>query len=227
MEVDALRAEMDTWPVQWRWEGTSGHPRRMTDNFVQALEDEGFTVDMADVPIAQGPLGNVGEFEGALIARWRQPALSALRRKWFAAAVGILLLPVIVGIFMIKYSMDGRRHVVALDWRGEAYPTTARAAQVNFGAERTGIVSDVRVTMRGAILDAGRMTSSFAELQPTLNRVQWKLSHTLTNLTMPAPMAPGASPEGATIDGEYTPAPPQLENPGPGTPALDEGRSDT
>lgn len=220
---------MAQWPVQWRWEGTSGHPRRITDNFVQALEDEGFTVELADVPIAAGPLGNVGEFEGAIIARWKRPSLKALRRKWFAAAVGVVLAPLIIGLFIIKYALDGSRQNVALDWRGEAYPTTARAGQVNFGAERTGIVSDVRVTMRGAILDAGRMASSQADLRPTLDRVQWKLEHMLTNLTMPTPMAPGAGPEGgavegAAIDGGFTPAPQQLED-GTPPPALDEGRN--
>ena len=175
MEIETLRLEMSEWPVEWRWEGTSGHPRRITDNFVQALEDEGFTVDLADVPVTQGPLGNVGEFEGAIVARWKQPSLSALRRKWFAAAVGVVLLPVIVGIFIIKYALDGRRHLVAIDWRGEAYPTTARAGQANFGAERTGIVSDVRVTLRGAIMDANKMVRDLSDLQPALNRLQWEV----------------------------------------------------
>ncbi len=224
MEIDTLRSEMAEWPVQWRWEGTSGHPRRITDNFMQALEDEGFTVDLADVPITQGPVGNVGEFEGALVARWKQPSLSALKRKWFAAAVGLVLAPIIVGIFMIKYALEGRRHVVGLDWRGEAYSTTARAGQVNFGAERTGIVTDVRVTMRGAVLDAGRRVNDLTNLQPKLDRMQFKLSHSLTNLTMPTPMAPGAGPDGGTVDGAFTPAPPQLEDAVP-PPALDEGRT--
>ncbi|MCY4624551.1 MAG: hypothetical protein OXC99_06090 [Chloroflexi bacterium] len=224
MEIDTLRSEMAEWPVQWRWEGTSGHPRRITDNFMQALEDEGFTVDLADVPITQGPVGNVGEFEGALVARWKQPSLSALKRKWFAAAVGLVLVPIIVGIFMIKYALEGRRHVVGLDWRGEAYSTTARAGQVNFGAERTGIVTDVRVTMRGAVLDAGRRVNDLTNLQPKLDRMQFKLSHSLTNLTMPTPMAPGAGPDGGTVDGAFTPAPPQLEDAAP-PPALDEGRT--
>lgn len=222
---------MAPWPIKWRWEGTSGHPRRMTDNFSQALEDEGFTCELADVPISQGPLGNVGEFEGALIARWRQPRLTALKRKWFAAAVGIVLVPVIIGIFMIKYALDGRRQFVALDWRGEAYPTTARAGQANFGAERTGIVTDVRVTMRGAVVDAGRMVNDHSALQPKLDRLQWKLQHSLTNLTMPTPMAPGASIEGAppagggTVEGAFKPAPQPLEDSTP-PPALDEGRRD-
>ena len=225
MEIETLRSEMAEWPVEWRWEGTSGHPRRITDNFVQALEDEGFTVDLADVPVTQGPLGNVGEFEGAIVARWRQSSLSALRRKWFAAAVGVVLLPVIVGFFIIKYALDGRRHLVAIDWRGEAYPTTARAGQVNFGAERTGIVTDVRVTLRGAILDAHKSVRDLSELQPAMNRLQWKLSQSLTNLTMPTPMAPGMSPGGATVDGGFTPAAPPLEGTAP-PPALDEGRTD-
>ena len=115
-----------------------------------------------------------------------------------------------------------RRHRLA---RGRAYPTTARAGQVNFGAERTGIVSDVRVTLRGAILDANKKVRDLSELQPALNRLQWKLSQSLSNLTMPAPMAPGAPPEGGLVDGAFTPAAPPLEGAAP-PPALDEGRTD-
>jgi hypothetical protein len=127
MEIEDLRSEMADWPVQWRWEGTSGHPRRITDNFVQALEDEGFTVELADAPLSPGPLGNVGEFEGAIIARWKRPSLKALRRKWFAATVGVVLAPLIIGLFIIKYALEGSRQNVAST--GGARRTRQRRAQ--------------------------------------------------------------------------------------------------
>ena len=224
MEIENLRSEMAAWPVQWRWEGVSGHPRRMTDVFVRALEDQGFTVDLADVPLSWGQARNVGEFEGAIIARWRQSSGEALRRKWAAAAVGVVLAPVIVGIFMIKYALEGRRHQVGLEWRGESYPATARADKDGFGAERTGIVSDVRVTLRGAISDANRLVRDLSDMQPSLNRIQWALEGILPTLTMPAGTA---QPEGAAgaVEEAFTPASPALdatEKP----PSLGEGRAD-
>ena len=215
---------MAEWPVQWRWEGTSGHPRRITDTLVQALQDEGFAADLADVPVKWGPVGSVGEFDGALVARRRQSSADAVRRKWFAAAMGVVLAPVVVGIFMVKYALDGRRLHVALDWRGEAYPATARADKGGFGAERAGIISDVRVTLRAAVFDANRMVKDFSDLQPALDRVQWRLSETLPTLTMPAGAPPGPG-EADTVEGAFTPAAPQLEE-GAQPPALDEGRKD-
>ena len=222
MEIENLRSEMAKWPVQWRWEGVSGHPRRILDNLVQTLEDHGFTVDVADVPLTQGPVGNVGEFEGALIARLRQSRTAALRRKWAAALVGVLLAPVVVGIFMIKYALEGRKYQLGLEWRGEAYPSTARADQGGFGAERSGIVSDIRVTMRGATSDADRQVNDLSDLQPTLDRVQWTLSETLPSLTMPASMTAGAPGLEGAVEGTVTAT---LED-APHPSALDEGRKD-
>lgn len=223
MNIEDIRSEMAAWPVQWRWEGTSGHPRRMTDVFVRTLEDQGFTVELADVPLSWGPVRNVGEFEGALIARWRQSSGEALRRKWAAAAIGVVLAPVIVGVFIIKYALEGRKHQMGLEWRGESYPATARADHGGFGAERTGIISDVRVTLRGAISDANRPATDISDLQPALDRVQWALSETLPTLTMPA----GVTTHDASgaVEGAFTPASPSLE----GTeqpPSLGEGRTD-
>lgn len=215
---------MAEWPVQWRWEGTSGHPRRITDALVQTLEDEGFAVGLADAPVKWGPVGNVGEFDGALVARRRQSSTEAVRRKWFAAAMGVVLIPVVVGAFMVKYALDGRRLHVALDWRGEAYPATARADKGGIGAERAGIISDVRVTLRAAVFDANRRVKDQAELQPVLDRVQWRLSETLPTLTMPAG-APAAPGEAGTVEGAFTPAAPPLEDAAQ-PPALDEGRKD-
>ena len=215
---------MAEWPVQWRWEGTSGHPRRITDTLVQTLEEEGFAVGLADVPVKWGPVGSVGEFDGAIVARRRQSSAEAVRRKWFAAAVGVVLVPVVVGIFMVRYALDGRRLHVAVDWRGEAYSATARADKGGFGAERAGIISDVRVTLRAAVFDANHMAKDLSDLQPTLDRVQWRLSEMLPTLTMPAGAPPGPG-EADTVEGAFTPAAPRLEDAAQ-PPALDEGRKD-
>ena len=87
MDIDELKAEQAAWSVLWRWEGSSGHPRRMADTFAQALEKLGFSVDIAETPLREGGLENVAEFEGVIIARTHQSRLrpfgrSGLRRSW-------------------------------------------------------------------------------------------------------------------------------------------------
>ena len=186
MDIEGIKATMEGWPVQWRWEGTSGHPRRMVDNFVQTFETQGFTVDVADVPLSQGPLGNVAEFEGALIAHARQSKGGAAKQKWAAGIVGIALLPLVVGYFVLKYAFERRKYEVGLEWRGEAYSTTARADQGGFGAERAGIVSDVRVTMRGAVFELGKLINGVSDIQPKLNVLEGRLLDTLPSLSAPA-----------------------------------------
>ena len=216
---------MAEWPVQWRWEGTSGHPRRITDTLVQALEDEGFTVDLADVPVKWGPVGSVGEFDGALVARRRQSSAEAVRRKWFAAAVGVVLVPVVVGIFMVRYALDGRRLHLALDWRGEAYPATARADKGGFGAERAGIISDVRVTLRAAVFDANRMARDLSDLHSALDRVQWRLSEDAAHPHHARRSAAGSGGCRTQSRGPSPPLPRSLKD-AARPPALDEGRKD-
>lgn len=230
MEIEELKTAMEGWPVQWRWEGTSGHPRRMTDTFVHAFEAQGFTVDVADVPLSQGPLGNIAEFEGALIARATQSSGGAAKKKWAAAVVGVVLLPLVVGYFVLKYAFEGRKYEVGLEWRGESYSTTARADQGGFGAERAGIVSDVRVTLRGAVFELGKLINDLSDVQPKLNVLQTTLSETLPALSMPTGAQPVQSaigsepamsefPEG--LDGEILPA--KIDEP-PQPPMLDDGR---
>ena len=230
MDIEELKATMESWPVQWRWEGTSGHPRRMLDIFVQTFEAQGFTVDVADVPLSQGPLGNVAEFEGALIAHARQSKGGAAKKKWAAGIVGIALLPLVVGYFVLKYAFEGRKYEVGLEWRGEAYSTTARADQGGFGAERAGIVSDVRVTMRGAVFELAKLISGVSDIQPKLNVLEGTLLDTL-----PALSAPAGVQQAQTVIGTTSPmselgqgnneddAPFEIDEP-PQPPVLGDGR---
>ena len=200
MEIKELKSTMADWPVQWRWEGTSGHPRRMADIFVQTFEEQGFTVEVADTPLSQGPLGNVAEFEGALIARANQSRKGAAKKKWAAGVVGIALLPLVVGYFVLKYAFEARKYTVGLEWRGEAYSSTARADQGGFGAERAGIVSDVRVTLRGAVFELGKLINDTSDIQPKLNALEGAFSETLPSLSMPT----GVRPTQPTLGGEPT-----------------------
>ena len=230
MEIEELKAAMEGWPVQWRWEGTSGHPRRMTDTFVQTFESLGFTVEVADVPLSQGPLGNVAEFEGALIARANQSRRGAAKKKWAAGIVGVALLPLVVGYFVLKYAFAGRKYEVGLEWRGEAYSTTARADQGGFGAERAGIVSDVRVTLRGAVFELGKLINDVSDIQPKLNVLEGTLSETLPALSMPTGVQPVQSALGSEptmpelpgrLDDDILPA--EIDEP-PQPPMLGDGR---
>ena len=199
MDIDELKATMESWPVQWRWEGTSGHPRRMVDIFVQTFEAQGFTVDVADVPLSQGPLGNVAEFEGALIAHANQSKGGAAKKKWAAGFVGIALLPLVVGYFVLKYAFEGRKYEVGLEWRGEAYSTTAHADKGGFGAERAGVVSDVRVTMRCAVFELGKLINGVSDIQPKLNVLEGTLLDTLPALSAPAVVQHSQTVLGSTL----------------------------
>ena len=230
MEIEELKSTMADWPVQWRWEGTSGHPRRMADIFVQTFEEQGFTVEVADAPLSQGPLGNVAEFEGALIARASQSRKGAAKKKWAAGIVGIALLPLVVGYFVLKYAFEARKYEVGLEWRGEAYSSTARADQGGFGAERAGIVSDVRVTLRGAVFELGKLINDVSDIQPKLTVLEGTFSETLPALSMPTGVRPSqpalgseqTMPElgqGAEVDV----LPPEIEEP-PQPPMLGDGR---
>ncbi len=196
-DFEELRAEQEAWPVRWRWEGTSGHPRRMADSFAQAFEEQGFSVDMADGPMQPGPLENVAEFQGVLVARARQPRSEALRERWAAAVLGALLLPVLVGLFLIRFALDGRRYGISLEWRGEAYSTRARADQGGFGAERSGVVSEVRLTMRVAAFEGAQIKKDIRSLLPTMEALQRRLETALPSL---APAA-GADREGRELGG--------------------------
>lgn len=234
MEFEELRAEQESWPVRWRWEGTSGHPRRMADSFAQAFEEQGFSVDMAEGPMQPGPLENVAEFEGVLVARARQARSEALRERWAAAVLGVLLLPVLVGLFLLRFALDGRRNGISLEWRGEAYSTRARADQGGFGAERSGVVSEVRLTMRVAAFEGGQLRKDAPGLQPAVDALQHRLNAALPALapavsserearelgggTPPTGLAPGTGPR-ELDDG---PATPELEQ-GPDRPELSDG----
>ena len=219
MEIEELRSKMETWPVQWRWEGTSGHPRRMVDIFVRTFEAHGFTIEVAELQGGNGPLKNVTEFEGVLTGLSSQSKAGAARKKWAAGIVGIALLPLVIGYFVLKYTFHERKYEVGLEWRGEAYSTTARADQGGFSAERAGILSDVRITLRGAVFELGKLIKDVSDIQPKLNTIQATLLDTLPTLSAPSSVSSARS----TLGSE----PPLLElehgvDGGIDSPAIDE-----
>ena len=149
----------------------------------------------------------------------------------------MLLLPLVVGVFLIRFALDGRTSRIALEWRGEAYSTRARADQGGFGAERVGVVSDVRVAMRAAVVEGGQVRKDVAALQPHLDALQIELGGALPSLGRPIGTQESAGAlEGGPGTGGLPAAgdPARLGDvdstpglsPGETTPELHEGRGD-
>ena len=147
--LENLIREQETWQVFWRWEGTSGHPRRIADKLADILEDQGYAVRVAEGQMRQEPIATVADFEGALIAERRQSVQEALAEHRFYVIVGILLLPLLLGLFFLWSAFQTRRTCFGIHWRGETYLAAARGGSERFSAERSALISDVRLTLRG------------------------------------------------------------------------------
>ena len=148
-DLEELFARQQDWPVHWRWEGSSGHPRRLVDTLANSFREKGYRVVVAESDMRGGPLPNVGEFEGVLIAERQQSRKQAVSERWLYAVVGLLLIPVLIGFVLLVAAFQPRKFSIGLDWRGEVYTTGARGEIGQWSAERTGVISDVRMTMRG------------------------------------------------------------------------------
>ena len=153
---EEIARQLRTWNVRWRWEGNSGHPRRLTDALTQMMDERGYTVDVAEDDIRAEPLANVAEFAGVAIGLKEEPQSEALRRKRAYLVAGIVLLPVVVGIFLIRYALNRWQYNIGLEWRGEMYSAAERAEATSAGAERANIVSDVRLTLRSRTFEGSQ-----------------------------------------------------------------------
>ena len=149
-EIESLRNQQLAWPIHWRWEGTTGHPRQLADMLAEVLEDRGYTVSLAEGDLQGEPLENIAHFEGAAVAKRKQPTSKALREKWIALAVGILLLPILIGLVLIWIAFRPRRYCIGLHWRGEAYAAGKHGEIPGGQADRVSTVSDARLTVRAA-----------------------------------------------------------------------------
>lgn len=149
-DFETLRDQQRTWAVRWRWEGQSGHPRRLADSVVQMLEERGYQVELSEGEIKGEPLGNVAEFEGAAIGTAWEARSETLRRKWGYLVAGVVLAPLIAGVFLILYALKRRRYQVGLQWRGEMYTAGAQAGAQGMTAQRANVVSEVRIYLRSA-----------------------------------------------------------------------------
>ena len=117
--LESLITRQDTWQVFWRWEGTSGHPRRIADKLADILEDNGYTVGVAEGRLRQEPIASVADFEGALIGERRQSINEALTEHKTYLLLGFILTPLLVGLFLIWSAFQTRRTCFGIHWRGE------------------------------------------------------------------------------------------------------------
>ena len=124
-DLDSLVEQQRLWNIRWRWEGQSGHPRRLADSIVQILEERGYHVKLAEGEIKAEPLAGVAEFQGAVIGTVQEPKEEALKRKWGYLVAGALLVPLVLGIFMLVYAFKRRTYYLGLHWRGEMYKAEA------------------------------------------------------------------------------------------------------
>lgn len=149
LTFDDLDRLLQTCPVLWRWEGRSGHPRQLADVLGQVLEDRFYNVETAGNDIQAEALANVGEFQGKIVAKRQGSRWEAFRERWAYALIGLILLPLFVGIFLIIAAFAPRRYYIGLYWRGEVYTASGRVESASWGIERANVISDVRLTIRG------------------------------------------------------------------------------
>ena len=147
-DIESLRNQQLGWHIHWRWDGTTGHPRQLVDTLVEVLQDRGYTVSLEEGELQAEPLENIAHFEGAAVSERRQPISEALREKWIILAVGILLIPILIGLVLIWIAFRPRRYCIGLHWRGEAYAAGKQGEIPGGQADRVSTVSDARLTVR-------------------------------------------------------------------------------
>ena len=100
-EIEPLRDSQSGWRIHWRWEGTAGHPRQFADSLVRILEDRRYVVALAEGALQGAPLSNVADFEGMAVAQKKQSVSAAAKENRALLIVGIVLLPVLIGLVLI------------------------------------------------------------------------------------------------------------------------------
>ena len=136
--------------IKRRWEGSIGHPRRLIASARAVLEDAGYTV-RSDYNDRAAPVRDTSYFEGEITARQEQ----RLVNPWLMA-LGVLTLPLVMGYWIIKGAFGWKRSLIQVEFEGESYYVGAREERSvqaesqgrSAYAERAGVVSDVRLTLR-------------------------------------------------------------------------------
>lgn len=127
---------------KWRWTGRIGHPRQLMAGIVSFLEDAGYQVEEPVFTESKSQLDGVATFEG-LIRASRGVGHTALLQL----VAGALLIPVILGFRLIANALKRPYLTVEVQFSGEEYWAGVRGAPGQVEAQRTGVVSDVRVVV--------------------------------------------------------------------------------
>ena len=145
--VEQLRG-LDPAPPQ-RWEGKIEHPRQLLSGLRALLEDLGYEASAA-LDERTSPIRDVSYFHGILVGKKEQDKIRPQ-----LIALGVLLLPVIVGIFILARANRQSRAVILIELEGESYLTRAGGEDSQAGprarrsvAERSGVVGDARMAVR-------------------------------------------------------------------------------
>ena len=172
--VDRATRVQQSWPVVSKWEGKTGHPRRMLDTVVAILRHHGFAPLLNPEPVVRpSGVSNTSDFDGAAIFGRRGTRLQALRARKVALIVWLVLAVSIGGAVAagvpgdpgVRFGLGGgaslvvaiwalialsspRRFCIGVVWRGETYQAEGRTAASTTVRQAANVVSDVRLATR-------------------------------------------------------------------------------
>ncbi len=143
------RSDLGNIPNLWRWEGQTGYPRRFISAVENILEDSGFRVH-SDYREDDASLRDSAYYGGSIRGIKEISYLS-----WVTLAIGVLLLPLIVGFWVARAAFKKERAVLDISFNGELYWATARAQTSRAdmvgsepSIERSGVLADLRITIK-------------------------------------------------------------------------------
>ena len=133
-----------TWRIRKRWDGRVGHPRQVGYLIERELEEHRFRVKAAPFKDQAGSLNGVATF---------QLRVTAKRDAWVFSlpqlVLGIVTLPLLIGIPLIEAAFGGASMGVKVKYEGEEYLAGAKDEAVR--AERAVVIADCRVDLVGWI----------------------------------------------------------------------------
>ncbi len=160
-EAQAVEGPVSVTPLlseEWtsikrRWEGRIGHPRRLMGVARALLEDRGYEV-LTGYDDESAPMRDTSYFQGSITAR-----LDYRKTNSWLLVLGVTTLPLIMGYWIMKAANGLERSLIQVDFEGESYHVGAREERTmqassqerSAYAERTGVISDIRIVLRAGV----------------------------------------------------------------------------
>lgn len=92
MTIERYTSLQKYWPVISRWEGKTGHPRRMRDSLIDIVERHGYMrLHTPESSVEPSSVPGASDFDGAGIFGRRGTRLQALWERRLSLIVGLLL----------------------------------------------------------------------------------------------------------------------------------------